>query len=1282
MRQRAAADEQEGAAQRAELEEGRAPRAALEELDLERQVEEERRERVQELERRELEAAERLRREERARREEEDQTREQIRMHSEEMLEREFCRLLRRERRALEAEDRRAARLRDGQRAAEERAARDREAIERAAMSREEALASRVREREREVLEAAALLAQDLESASWRDRVRAEEQRCWEEQRLREDRRRMALGDDQSRRWEDNARALYEARRMATEDTHSLALRHIEPEAAVRRRRLALDAASDLHFDSLPVSAAPPGSKPAGLLAALLRPGQKAAAAAAGAGPQVEPRTGDGGPGPPEAHRLDPWAGTAASRVDRAAAGRGRRGRAPLLRSLGGMSVELVPPLLECCAASGHRPDSLREDCASCRAYRQARRDHDFALSALEAANAATATPSSSSASGAAQRGGGPPAGAGSAGACGGELCRCLAEDAVRWGGGSLQARRRGPAEAAAAAPRARWPRGEPLRAAAVLPGVEAGELLDGMPAGDLVRLELRMESLEDIPALGCAPELRILLLTGNRLRDLAPLVHCPRLEELSLCQNSLTSLRGVQGLSRLVVLKATMNELTDASDLSGLRALRHVELSKNRLEEVQLRAPGLARLVLCRNALSSAEFLEHLPSLTELDLGRNRITSLDSRVSEWNPLLIKLFLYENRIGALPKFRLPLLTDLWLDGNSLEALGPLGFLPSLERLQANNNQIRALASPIAASPLLQALQLAFNQLGPSEPPRAVPLHPRLRHLQLNDNPVASELMEAYRPWALRLAPQLEELDNEPVTEGERLTAVAAQAAADPSLPHCLAAAAAAGGGLPTAPLAEGRSAAAPAAARRGAEGAGGLLGLVAAASVAGGSPAAGAGEEWAPSAGSAAPVRRGAAPSGLDARGVMGVQRAACLGRWRAAASGGHAGEGGCEMCRLTAWCGAAASSRNAALVANSREERRSTTPAAAGSGVLREEALLVLRRRRDFWASFLDACGSHYDALSPWRGAGHPGAGVCRLGAFEVPGAERSMHQVALLLQARRRGALGRRRAADRRLRRRCASLSDAHVKQLTSVQARWRGARARSRLRACGAPLPGDEWRATRARAAAKLQAAARGWRTRRALRRAREAARAAAAAEDDLEEMPEIDLGWAEDAADMADPFALHLPSPSAARALLPRAPPAPAQPQGAAGAAGARDLLQRLPADGPAGAAGAGGAPAMAWGTPPGSASNPPAGQRHSRPASPSLAGSPGSSRSGAEPLRRARSLCSTAESARPVTPDGHRHVSRVVQVREEWGFTDDETARRFLQAKGHRQQRPP
>eukprot|EP00439_Symbiodinium_sp_Y106_P068010 s826_g11.t1 len=220
----------------------------------------------------------------------------------------------------------------------------------------------------------------------------------------------------------------------------------------------------------------------------------------------------------------------------------------------------------------------------------------------------------------------------------------------------------------------AKWSRPDeerPERVSAALSSEDLG--LDGLAAGledwgsavDLVRLEIRMEGLEQLPTLSRVPQLRILVLSGNKISSLEALQGCPKLEELVLCQNALTCLDGLRHLRHLSVLKATMNAITDAEDLAQLPQLRVVDLSKNRLTSVHLSAKGLGKLVLYRNSLQSAGFLQELPSLTQLDLGRNKLTELDAAISEWNPVLTKAFLYENSLVSLPELHLPLLTDLW-----------------------------------------------------------------------------------------------------------------------------------------------------------------------------------------------------------------------------------------------------------------------------------------------------------------------------------------------------------------------------------------------------------------------------------------------------------------------------------------------------------------------------------------------------------------------------------------------------------------------------------------
>lgn len=598
-------------------------------------------------------------------------------------------------------------------------------------------------------------------------------------------------------------------------------------------------------------------------------------------------------------------------------------------------------------------------------------------------------------------------------------------------------------------------------------------DLLGPAAMTPLVRLEVRMEGLESLPILSRLPQLRALVLSGNKINgSLEALKHCPHLEELDLCQNSLTSLDGLRHLKYLSVLKATMNEISDAEDLAHLSMLRVVDLSKNRLTTVPLNAPVLAKLNLYRNSIDSTNCLRQLPGLSQLDLGRNRLTELED-ISEWTPLLMKVFLYENRLVSLPELHLPLLTDLWVDNNQLTVLGPLGFLPSLERLQAKHNCIRSLAQPIAASPLLKTLELAFNQLDATDIPKAVIPLQRLSRLQLNDNPLVTELMEEYRPWILSFSPHLEELDNETVCEVERRTL---------ELPSSL------GMGRAIARATQVEGVARPNH---------GLLSLV--------TPKA-EGRVERSSETDCQGATAGVEAPPQDSKEVL-------LERWKAAWSGpGPNAEGGCPMCALACWCEALNAARSVPLVAHTREERRTAVLLSNATKRRHDEAMFALRRRHDFWNAFLQLCGVHFDSFTPWPKQGL--ASVSRSPTFElpIPGAERSCQELLRKVQSRWRGILARRRVATLRLDQVCQALSQSQQKRFVQLQALWRGQRSRQDLRRAGYVLPGDRRSAAYGRAATQLQAALRGSRLRQKLRWAKEVSKMTS---DDMEDCPAVDL-----------------------------------------------------------------------------------------------------------------------------------------------------------------------
>ncbi|KAL3664534.1 hypothetical protein V7S43_010287 [Phytophthora oleae] len=140
---------------------------------------------------------------------------------------------------------------------------------------------------------------------------------------------------------------------------------------------------------------------------------------------------------------------------------------------------------------------------------------------------------------------------------------------------------------------------------------------------------------------------------------------------------------------------------------------------------------PTLQSLNLSNNALRDVCHLQLLPrSLTQLDLGGNRLRALPEELSDW---------------------LPDLKLLRLRCNALESLRPLHGCNKLQTLDVGGNRV-ALVSELR---FLQSLA-------------------RLRHLSLDGNPIADAT--TYRRETLAMLPLLQSLDGQDVTAAERLYA--------------------------------------------------------------------------------------------------------------------------------------------------------------------------------------------------------------------------------------------------------------------------------------------------------------------------------------------------------------------------------------------------------------------------------------------------------------------------------------------------------------------------
>lgn len=350
--------------------------------------------------------------------------------------------------------------------------------------------------------------------------------------------------------------------------------------------------------------------------------------------------------------------------------------------------------------------------------------------------------------------------------------------------------------------------------------------------------------------------------------------------------------------------------------------------------------------------------------------------------------------------------------------------------------------------------------------------------------------------------------------------------------------------------------------------------------------------------------------------------------------------------------------------------------------------------------------------------------------AWVLRSAAFERRGMERGRRRLVLQLQAWWRGVWVRRRLVPQlRFARKVAGLTQEHLRSVCATQAMWRGMRCREGLRGANVRLPGDRRRAKVGRLVSRLQAHVRGSRVRRRLRRAREIAKLV---DDSIGDLAEIDVDQFE-CPDVGEPFdGLSLPMDfSNLDAFLDDGLRAAAPPSsyGAVPAAASSSAFRRSSSDAGGGITAAGGSAAsgaslaaalaggpagwpspkrtpsrggagqpvaatMAWSTPPptladGFTAAPDhglLGNSSSAAAPRQLSSAAAAAAASAGEIPAARQFSSRpstpASSAAPVSEASGPRISKVQQVRQEWGFEDDATAQAFLKAQRRRSGLPP
>ena len=163
------------------------------------------------------------------------------------------------------------------------------------------------------------------------------------------------------------------------------------------------------------------------------------------------------------------------------------------------------------------------------------------------------------------------------------------------------------------------------------------------------------------------------------------------------------TQLHILRGLSPTLRNRWSFNERPE--DWSG------VELENGQVVGLDLESIGT------QTAAFWAQ-LKSFPSLKELDLNNNELTSLSAEIGQLTSLEI-LNLVGNELTSLPAEigQLTSLRDLYLDGNELTSLpAEMGQLTSLKWLHLSDNELTSLPAEIGQLTSLTVLDLSDNEL--------------------------------------------------------------------------------------------------------------------------------------------------------------------------------------------------------------------------------------------------------------------------------------------------------------------------------------------------------------------------------------------------------------------------------------------------------------------------------------------------------------------------------------------------------------------------------------
>ncbi len=268
--------------------------------------------------------------------------------------------------------------------------------------------------------------------------------------------------------------------------------------------------------------------------------------------------------------------------------------------------------------------------------------------------------------------------------------------------------------------------------------GITDADLVEISKLVNVTHLELENGQISDLSPLRNMPNLKEIILRGNKITNLSPIENMTQITYLDLSQNQISDITNLQNFNALKKLWLGENQITDISPIEGLTGLTYLNLEWNKLGSIETisKFRNLTGLNLASTEIKDISALKGLTNLKNLWLENNIVGDISSLKDLTQ--LEELYLFNTGISSLePLSKLTNLKILYLYSNPISDISPLANLLNLETLDVRACHISDI-TPLEKLTKLKWLDMWINDVKDLSPLKDLKV---LEHLDLHSNQI-------------------------------------------------------------------------------------------------------------------------------------------------------------------------------------------------------------------------------------------------------------------------------------------------------------------------------------------------------------------------------------------------------------------------------------------------------------------------------------------------------------------------------------------------------------